>query len=121
MSGGVYAQETLQYGMDLHLAHRITSKLTGGIGYHYGRTDAERLGNSIGPAARAAGDVGSYANAGLFDQHAWNFDLTYALTHKASLVFGYRYYLTNMLSGPGNFNDQDFTQNRVILGFNYNF
>jgi hypothetical protein len=121
MSGGVYAQETLQYGMDLHLSHRITSKLTGGIGYHYGRTDAERRGNSISAAARAAGDLGSYANAGLFDQHAWNLDLTYALTHKSSLVFGYRYYLTNMLSGPGNFNDQDFTQNRVILGFNYNF
>ena len=118
MSGGVYAQETLQYGLDLHLAHRITSKLTGGIGYHYGRTDAERLGTSTTPGT---GALGSEANSGLFDQHAWNFDLTYALTHKASLVFGYRYYLTNMLDGAGNFNDQDFTQNRVILGFNYNF
>lgn len=118
MSGGVYAQETLQYGLDLHLAHRITSKLTGGIGYHFGRTDTERLGTSTTPGT---GALGSEANTGLFDQHAWNFDLTYALNHKASLVFGYRYYLTNMLDGAGNFNRQDFTQNRVILGFNYNF
>jgi hypothetical protein len=118
MSGGVYAQETLQYGLDLHLSHRITSKLTGGIGYHYGRTDAQRIGHK---GAAGSGGLGSEASVGMFDQHAWNFDLTYALNHKASVIFGYRYYLTDMLSGPGNYNDQDFTQNRVILGVNYNF
>lgn len=119
MSGGVYAQETLQYGIDLHLSHRISSKLTGGIGYHFGRTDADRLGNSN---QIASGALGSAANVGTFDQHAWNFDLTYALSPKASMIFGYRYYLTNMLSGnQANIDRFDFTQNRFILGFNYNF
>ncbi|HRK15577.1 MAG TPA: hypothetical protein PK490_14955 [Prosthecobacter sp.] len=116
MSGGVFAQETLQYGMDIHVSHRVTSKLTAGVGYHYGRTDTDRMGSS-----NALGSLGSAANFGTFDQHAWNVDLTYALNHKASLIFGYRYYLTDMLSGPGRFNDQDFTQNRLIMGFNYNF
>jgi hypothetical protein len=107
MSGGVYAQDVLQYGLDLNLTHRVTSKLSAGIGYHYGRTDTDR--------------VGSHANYGTFDQHAINFDLTYALSQKFTLNFGYRFYITDMLSGAGNYNDQDFEQNRVILGLNYNF
>lgn len=118
MSGGVFAQETLQYGIDLHLSHRLSSRLTGGIGYHFGRTETDRLGSSN---AVGTGALGSAANFGTFEQHAWNFDLTYALSPKASLIFGYRYYFTDMLDGPGNFNRQDFTQNRFILGFNYNF
>jgi opacity protein-like surface antigen len=68
-----------------------------GVGYHFGRTDSEA----------ANGD---------FDQHAFNLDFTTAITQKASLNFGYRYFLTNAYNS--NF---DFTQHRVILGLNYNF
>lgn len=106
-SGGVYAQDLSQYGFDVYVTHRINSRVAVGAGYHFGRTDTD-----------SAGDRANYGN---FDQHALNFDVTYALSPKASLVMGYRYYVTDVTSGPGNFDDQDFEQNRIILGLNYNF
>lgn len=106
-SGGLFAQDLSQYGVDLYIAHKLSSKATLGAGYHFGRTDTDA--------------VGAAASRGNFDQHALNFDITYALSPKASMVLGYRFYLTDVTSGPGNFNDQDFEQNRFILGFNYNF
>ncbi len=112
-SGGVYAQELSQYGLDLYVSHRLTSKISLGAGYHYGHTDTD--------------GVGDKASAGEFDQNAFNFDISYALSPKASLVFGYRYYMTDItslsLNGQkiANFDSQDFSQNRIILGFNYNF
>ncbi|TDU72840.1 hypothetical protein EI77_01306 [Prosthecobacter fusiformis] len=105
-SGGVYAQELSQYGLDAYLSHRINSKITAGFGYHFGRTDTNAVGDK--------------AIRGNFDQHALNFDITYALSPKSSMVLGYRFFMTDVTTGP-RFDDQDFEQNRIILGFNYNF
>lgn len=111
-SGGVYAQDLNQYGVDFHVAHKLSSKATLGFGYHFGRTDTDA--------------VGEFGNRGNFDQHALNFDISYALSPKCNMVLGYRYFVTNVTSGitddaTFDFNDQDFEQNRIILGFNYNF
>jgi hypothetical protein len=106
-SGGAYAQDLSQYGADVYLAHRLSSRVTLGAGYHFGRTDTDGIG-----------DFASYGN---FDQHALNLDITYALSPKSSVVLGYRYFVTDMTAGAGNFNDQDFDQNRFVLGFSYNF
>lgn len=105
-SGGAYAQDLSQYGLDFYVAHRLTSKVSLGAGYHFGRTDTD--------------DVGRVATRGNFDQHALNFDVTYALSPKANLVLGYRYFVTDVTTGP-RYDYQDFDQNRYILGFNYNF
>lgn len=102
-SGGVYAQDTFQYGVDVHVSHRLTSKWSVGFGYHYGMTDADPLG----PAS----------TAGSFEQQAFNLDFSYALSSKASMVFGYRFYITDVLTGT----TQDFTQNRLMMAINYNF
>ncbi len=107
MSGGAYEQELTQYGFDLHVSHRLSSKVTVGAGYHFGHTDTDAVGRS--------------ANYGEFDQHALNLDLSYALSAKFNLSLGYRYYVTDVTAGAGEFNDQDFEQNRFILGLNYNF
>ena len=107
MSGGAYEQELTQYGFDLHVSHRLSSKVTVGAGYHFGHTDTDAVGRS--------------ANYGDFDQHALNLDLSYALSAKFNLSLGYRYYVTDVTAGAGEFNDQDFEQNRFILGLNYNF
>lgn len=105
-SGGAYAQDLSQYGIDLYLSHRINSKVTVGAGYHFGRTDTD--------------NVGDRATRGNFDQHALNFDVTYALSPKSNMVLGYRFFLTDVTTGPS-YDYQDFEQNRFILGFNYNF
>ncbi|MCW0217970.1 MAG: hypothetical protein OJI67_06580 [Prosthecobacter sp.] len=106
-SGGAYAQDLTQYGMDLHVAHRLSSKVTLGTGYHFGRTDTDAVGRS--------------ATRGNFDQHALNLDISYALSPKCNLSLGYRFYMTDVTSGSGNFDNQDFEQNRIIVGLNYNF
>ncbi|GAA5140183.1 hypothetical protein GCM10023213_22320 [Prosthecobacter algae] len=106
-SGGAYAQDLSQYGLDFHVAHRLSSKISLGAGYHFGRTNSN-----------AAGEFASFGN---FDQHAFNFDLTYVLSPKCNVSLGYRYYITDVTSGAPGFNNQDFEQNRVILGVNYNF
>ena len=108
MSGGVFAQDLLQYGFDAHLSHRLSSRMLFGVGYHYGMTDAVRQtsANAVGPG----GD-------GDFEQHAFNVDLTYVLTSKCNLSFGYRHFITNVLSGGA----AGFDQNRVIIALNYNF
>ncbi|MEN3941321.1 hypothetical protein WJU23_08510 [Prosthecobacter sp. SYSU 5D2] len=106
-SGGAYAQDLSQYGLDFYVSHRLNSKVTLGAGYHFGRTDTD-----------AAGD---FATAGNFDQHALNFDVTYALSAKANMVLGYRFFLTDVRTGLDISDSQDFEQNRFILGFNYNF
>lgn len=105
-SGGVYAQDLSQYGVDLYVAHRLNSRMTLGAGYHFGRTDTD--------------DVGDRAARGNFDQHALNFDISYALSPKFNINLGYRFYLTDVTTGP-RYDYQDFEQNRVILGLNYNF
>ncbi len=103
-SGGFFAQDIFQYGGDLYISHRLTSNLQIGAGYHYGYTDSSA--QSGAPAA-----INSE-----FTQHAFNVDLAYALSAKATLTLGYRYYTTDVHVGTGSFD-----QNRLILGFNYNF
>lgn len=105
-SGGAYAQDLSQYGLDFHVAHRLSSKISLGAGYHFGRTDTDA--------------AGEFASRGNFDQHAFNFDLTYVLSPKCNVSLGYRYYITDVTTGPA-YDFQDFEQNRVILGVNYNF
>ena len=105
-SGGAYAQDLSQYGLDFHVAHRLSSKISLGAGYHFGRTDTDA--------------TGEFATRGNFDQHAFNFDLTYVLSPKCNVSLGYRYYITDVTTGPA-YDFQDFEQNRVILGVNYNF
>jgi hypothetical protein len=105
MSGGVFAQDTFQYGFDSYLSHRLSSKWTVGLGYHYGITD---VGQVIGaPASRPAS----------FVQHAFNIDFNYALSRKANLLLGYRYYYTDVIIGPTG----SFDQNRIMMALNYNF
>lgn len=106
-SGGAFAQDLNQYGLDTYLSHRINSRITVGAGYHFGRTDTDAVGDK--------------AIGGNFDQHALNLDVTYALSPKSSMVLGYRRYITDVRTGLDASDDQDFTQNRFILGFNYNF
>ncbi|MDZ4287988.1 MAG: hypothetical protein U0984_08515 [Prosthecobacter sp.] len=102
-SGGVFAQDTFQYGFDGHIAHRLTSKWSMGVGYHYGMTDAFQAGQGSRP--------------GSFEQHAFNIDFNYAMSAKANLVFGYRYYFTHVIIGGTG----DFSQNRLMMAVNYNF
>ena len=52
-----------------------------------------------------------------FTQQAFNVDLTYILSPKATLNLGYRFYTTQVK----NSNTLSFDQNRIVLGFNYNF
>lgn len=106
-SGGVYAQDVRQYGLDFHVSHRLSSKVNVGTGYHFGRNSTDAIGD--------------FATQGDFDQHAFNLDVTYVLSPKCNISLGYRFYLTDVTDGAGNFDDQDFEQNRVILGINYNF
>ncbi|WP_395748700.1 outer membrane beta-barrel protein [Prosthecobacter sp.] len=87
-----------QFGVDLYYTHQITTKLRAGTGYHFGRADY------YGVAGRDA------------DQNGFSFDLNYALTPKAGVNLGYRYFVTNYKQS-----NADSTQTRVILGLNYNF
>ena len=102
-SGGVYAQDTFQYGIDTHISHRLSSKWTVGFGYHYGVTDVFQVGQASTP--------------GSFTQQAFNLDFNYALSRKANMIFGYRYYVTDVTLG----NTGDFDQNRLLMAINYNF
>jgi hypothetical protein len=114
-SGGVFNQDTLQYGFDAYLTHRLNSRTTFGLGYHYGYTDVSNQGNfyTTPPNGNELPD---------FTQHAFNIDLTYALSAKASLNLGYRYYTTEAQSTPTqNGSDFSYDQSRIILGLNYNF
>lgn len=104
-SGGYFAQNFEQYGFDFYISHRLSSRLQMGAGYHYGNTESQA---QQGATSAAAGD---------FVQQAFNVDLTYVLSPKATLNFGYRYYTTDVKESRV----QDFNQNRLILGVNYNF
>ncbi len=109
MSGGAFAEDLSQYGFDVHVSHRLTSKMQVGVGYHFGRTDSDVVGTNVLP-------VGTVNTERGYDQHAFNVDVNYALSAKASLFFGYRYYTTNADNGLNSFN-----QNRFIMALNYNF
>jgi len=105
-SGGVLGQTIQQHGFDLYIAHRINTKLQLGAGFHYGYTDpqSQRANNPF--------------NSSPFTQHAFNVDLTYVLSQKSTLNLGYRHLVTDVSNDTDNLS---FDQNRLILGFNYNF
>lgn len=87
-----------QVGWDIYYTHQLTSKLRAGAGYHFGRADYS------GVSGRDS------------DQSGFSFDLNYALTAKAGLNLGYRYFATNYKQSTA-----DSVQTRIILGLNYNF
>lgn len=105
-SGGFFGQDYFQYGGDIYISHRLSSRLQIGAGYHYGfsNPDSQPQADSV-----ASND---------FVQQAFNVDLIYVLSPKANLSLGYRYYTTEVSDDNGAL---DFNQNRIILGFNYNF
>jgi hypothetical protein len=86
-----------QYGFDTYYNHQITSRVSMGAGYHFGRTDSKEGVDD-------------------FDQHAFNLNFGMALTKKANLNLGYNYLTTKTDSG-----NLDFNQHRIILGLSYNF
>jgi len=96
-SGGNQAEDIKQFGFDVLLTHRISDHLTAGVGYHFGNINSNIIGRD-------------------YDQHAFTFDLNYALTTKWNVGVGYRYWRTNAEDPT-----LSFTQNRVILSTNYNF
>lgn len=93
--------DIIQYGLDFYYTHQLTSKLRLGTGYHFGRAD------SANPNPNAGQD---------FDQHGFSVDLNYMMNSKAGVNLGYRYFITDSQGG-----NNDSTQTRLILGFNYNF
>ncbi len=96
-SGGRLAEDTKQYGFDAFLTHRLTDRMTAGLGYHYGNTDSNLVLRD-------------------YSQNAYTVDLTYSVNQKMTLGFGYRYYTTTAEN-----HDLDFDQNRIIMTMNYNF
>ncbi len=104
-SGGLFAQDYFQYGGDIYIAHRLTSHVQLGAGYHYGYSNPD------------AQPQATQAVTNDFTQQAFNVDLTYILSPKATLNLGYRFYTTQVK----NSNTLSFDQNRLVLGFNYNF
>jgi hypothetical protein len=111
-SPGKFAQDFLQYGADLYISHKLSSKLNLGTGYHYGLTEADYVGDE---------DIKDFSDrfTSHFTQHALNVDLSYTLSKKATLILGYRFYSNemNLQTLGGN----DYKQNRFMTGFNYNF
>jgi hypothetical protein len=89
--------DSMQYGTDFYYSHKITSKLSSGLGYHFGRADFQGAGAES-------------------DQHGFSFDVNYAINAKAALNFSIRHWITDT-RGANN----DSTQNRVTIGINYNF
>jgi hypothetical protein len=87
-----------QFGVDFYYTHQITSKLRLGSGYHFGRADYFEL-------------IGSDS-----DQHGFSLDLNYAVSAKAGVNIGYRYFITDTKQASA-----DSTQSRFIIGLNYNF
>lgn len=104
MSGGNLQEDLTQRGFDVYFSHQLSSRMRIGTGYHYGRTESNPSGAGIPPGARD------------FDQHAFNVDLSYALTKKASLILGYRHLTTDAANSL-----LSFDQNRYIMALNYNF
>lgn len=104
MSGGNFQEDLTQRGFDIYYTHQISSRVRFGMGYHYGRTESNPSGAGIPPGARD------------FDQHAFNVDVSYALSKKASLIFGYRHLTTDAANSLFSFD-----QNRYIMALNYNF
>jgi len=91
------AADQMQYGADFYYSHKLTAKLSSGLGYHFGRADFQGVGAES-------------------DQHGFSFDLSYALTAKAALNCSFKHWITDSRGAPN-----DSTQSRVTVGINYNF
>lgn len=89
--------DSMQYGADFYYSHKITAKLSSGLGYHFGRADFKGAGSES-------------------DQHGFSFDVNYALNAKAALNFSLKHWITDSRGAS-----TDSTQNRVTVGINYNF
>jgi hypothetical protein len=89
--------DSIQHGVDFYYSHKITSKLSSGLGYHFGRADYKGTGSES-------------------DQHGFSFDLNYALTAKAGLNCGFKHWITDARGS-----NTDSKQSRVTVGINYNF
>lgn len=97
MSGGQQSENLEQYGLDVYLSHQFNSRVRVGAGYHYGVTDSNLVGRG-------------------FVQNALSADFSYALSPKATLSLGYRFFTTDADDDVN-----DFDQNRVVMALNYNF
>jgi uncharacterized protein (PEP-CTERM system associated) len=96
-SGGRLAENVEQWGVDALLTHRLTDRLTAGLGYHFGNTDSASVGRD-------------------YEQQSYSFDLSYTLNQKMSVGVGYRF-----LTTEAELEEQSFEQNRITLSMNYNF
>ena len=96
-SGGTFAEDIEQWGLDAYLSHQLTTNFRLGLGYHFGVADSSLIGRD-------------------YVQHAFNVDMNYAFSRKMSLTLGYRFFTTD-----ADTDSLDFDQNRVILSANYNF
>jgi len=96
-SGGRFAENTNQFGLDAFLSHRLTNQVTLGFGYHYGDTDSNLEGRD-------------------YLQHSFTFDVNYAVNSKLNVGLGYRHFTTDAEDPT-----LSFDQNRVIMTMNYNF
>ena len=86
-----------QWGMDAYLSHQFTSRLRGGIGYHYGVSESSQANRD-------------------YTQNSFNIDFSYLVNSKLSLSLGYRYFTTDADDAT-----YEFDQNRFVMSANYNF
>lgn len=96
-SGGRLVEDTDQWGIDALLTHRLTSRVTLGLGYHFGSTDSE------------------FDNRD-YNQNAYTLDFNYALNAKLNVGLGYRFLTTDAETDV-----LSYDQNRFIMSMNYNF
>jgi hypothetical protein len=96
-SGGTLAEDVEQWGIDALISHRLTSRLSMGVGYHYGNTDSASGGRD-------------------YEQQSYSIDFSYSLNAKTNVGFGWRYLKTDAEEEV-----QSFDQNRFTLSMNYNF
>lgn len=86
-----------QWGMDAYLSHQFTSRLRGGVGYHYGVSESSQESRD-------------------YTQNSFNIDFSYLVSSKLSLSLGYRFFTT-----AADVDIYEFDQNRFVMSANYNF
>jgi len=86
-----------QWGMDAYLSHQFTSRLRGGVGYHYGVSESSQESRD-------------------YTQNSFNVDFSYLVNSKLSLSLGYRFFTTDADDSV-----YEFDQNRFVMSANYNF
>ncbi|TDU62541.1 hypothetical protein EI77_04642 [Prosthecobacter fusiformis] len=102
-SDSVLATRFTSYGLDLHVAQQITTRLSASAGYSYARFDTDGKGPANG------------TNSFEFDQHILGLNLGYALSAKTQLKLGYQAFLIHQ----NGFADQD--HHRVMAGVRVQF